>query len=506
VIYGEGFHPEEGDWRWTGLLSQLTIQNVAPGDKIYFDLACGKAEQYSQFPFNVFIYFGDSGAYSYTFEASDQVISVVLEADMAEVRIIIESSQAFVPALQGHSTDTRQLSLRFFNLHLDRDNKVETMSTAPTKAGRCGICQSPKIQFTGPATNSAYPQALETFASNPTVMIEVNSKCNFHCHYCRSVGSKRQKSFMDPKLYRHLLPQLKDITTHPIRLHIDGEPTLHPLFLDLSLETNLAGHRIALATNGSNMKKEFLQIDMDVIINISCSAEELSLRSAMNFTTYQNRLEQYLRDWKRSKSSQNIFMKIYSCQLELTNRIIMEHKKQFASNFLGRLGIDDYGKWSGNELIRRHEFTKPDGGIFVLSFQPITEGGLYPNISNLRQPGECLPSEQGFCDSPWKVLAVLSDGSVCFCCVDITGETSYTKPEEIWTKSLKEIWLADPRIHVYRQDFLSGNVRLPICKKCLDSIPQREQYLFQELFTFPIPAKPEMKKQTSDALAQNVTD
>ena len=120
VIYGDGFYPEDGDGRWTDRISQLTIQNVSPGDKIYFDLACGKAEQYSQFPFNVFIYVGESGAYSYTFESSDQVISVVLEADMVEVHILIESSQAFVPALQGFSTDTRQLSLRFFNLHLDR--------------------------------------------------------------------------------------------------------------------------------------------------------------------------------------------------------------------------------------------------------------------------------------------------------------------------------------------------------------------------------------------------
>lgn len=339
-------------------------------------------------------------------------------------------------------------------------------------------------QFIGEVTNTKYLKALESFPLNPAVMIELNSKCNFYCNYCRSPQSKRQKSFMDPKLFRHLLPQLSEITTQPIRFHIDGEPTLHPNFLELALETNLAGHKIALATNGSNLKKEFLQIDMGVLVNISCSEDELENRSSMNFSSYKSKLAQYVKDWMEFESTQTIEYKIYTSALERTDSKLINQKQQFARDLISNLGIYEKVTITGEEPFQQFSYQKQSGGRFVLSFQPLTEGGLYPDVSgNVPVTPQTL-SVNGYCDSPWKVLAVLSDGAVCFCCVDVTGETAYTEPNEIWNTNLKELWLNHPKVLKIREQLLSGKVSLPICRQCLSVVPNNEQYLFQEIFPY----------------------
>ncbi|MEI6056555.1 MAG: SPASM domain-containing protein, partial [Lentisphaerota bacterium] len=489
IQFREGFYPLEDDYRWIARKGKFTVKNITTPSRICFDLICAKADLYSQFPFNVFIYAGESGAYSFTFEESMQNILISFPVDETDIEVNIESDQFFVPAKKEGSADIRELSLKFKNFRtannsVSTDNPSNRVAQINPDNLILSLKKNKNFHFYGEINNPDYLKALDKFILNPTVMLELNSKCNFYCNYCRSAQSKRQKSFMSPELFRVLLPQLKDITTLPLRFHIDGEPTLHPQFLELSLEANQAGHRIALATNGSNLRKDFLQIDMDVIINISCSEKELQNRSSMNFSTYVSRLEQYVRDWLNDNSAQTILFKIYTSGLERMNNAIVSKKHHFASEFLTRLGIRDKVTSHNEALSSQFAYNKPSGGVFLLTIEPLAEGGLYPDVSGLISAGESSLSANGYCDSAWKVLSVLSDGKVCFCCVDVTGETSFTQPEEIWTKGLKEIWLNHSKIRQYREEFLSGSLSFPICRKCLDAVPNREQYIFPTLFPY----------------------
>lgn len=294
----------------------------------------------------------------------------------------------------------------------------------------------------------------------------------------------RQKSFMDPLLFRHILPQLKEITSHPIRLHLDGEPTLHPQFLDLCLEANDAGHRICLATNASNLKVDFLQIDMDVVVNLSCSMEELRQRTSMLFDSYSARIKEYIRNWAIGPSRQYLIFKIYTSAIERSSAEAIESKMAFATDFLKQLRFDSENCWEGDIGYESFTFSKKKGGMFSLSFQPITEGGLYPNISKTGNKGKMSRVDKGFCDSAWKVLAVLSDGTISCCCVDLTGQTGFTNPEEIWHTSLKELWLEHPAIKRFRENCLSGRMALTTCRECLGIAQNRELYIFPELFPF----------------------
>ena len=333
----------------------------------------------------------------------------------------------------------------------------------------------------GIATDPEYKFQLEEFARNPAVMLELSSRCNYHCDYCRSPESERQKSTMSRELFDHLLPQLKGLTRRRLRLHVDGEPMLHPEFREIALAANREGFRLAIATNASRLSNDLLPVGMDLYIHLSASAEEHGRRSPANFESYVARIRNYLAGWLAEPCEQDITLKIFFNGRESVDAVTMRSKRQFALDFVASLGLDGSENWRPPAWKPDFTFRNVSGHKLTIFFQQTTEGGLYPDVSGFVRPCD-LPKDRGFCDSAWKVLAIHSDGAVGFCCVDITGKTIFTEPEEIWEKPLAWIWQHHPRLVEARKQFLSGRIELPICQECLNTSPNRESYLFTEIF------------------------
>ncbi len=337
------------------------------------------------------------------------------------------------------------------------------------------------MNFQGPAADASYLSQLEEFARNPAVLVELNSRCNFHCDYCRSPISDRRKGAMPRKLFNHILPQLKGLTERRLRVAIDGEPMLHPEFLEICLDANRAGHRLAVASNASAVRSEFLAIDMDLIVHVSTSAAEHARRSTASFERYLEKIRRYVGEWVQGSYVQNIELKVFFNAAESVDEELMLAKRRFVADFAGAFGIATGGCWEPPGWNPELRFRNPSGNLLRIRFQQTTEGGLYPNVSGLQYP-QGLPPEWGFCDSPWKVLSIHSDGAVGFCCADITAKTVFTEPEEIWEKPLAWIWRRHPRLLEARRQFLAGRVELPICRDCLEICSNRESYAFTEIF------------------------
>ncbi len=470
----------------------LRVPASATPGVLSFKVGCAAPNAYGAFPFDLTIYVGDESVSMHNVSSSEDLLEVQLpiQASATDVSVCLESQQTFVPAHQGASSDVRELSVRLSHFSLKRVGGPGPSGRRPVVSGNGHVAHPPAAvsqpRFVGPARNESYAQALAKYATDPTVMFELSSKCNFRCSYCRSANSPRAKCFMARDVFTHLVRQAKEITTRPLRLHVDGEPTLHPAFLEMALEANAAGHVIALATNGSALRPEFLGINMCVVLNLSCSAEELASRSPINYQAYHARIAKYLLAWKNGDSKQDFSFKIYTSTAERQHPAGMQRKHRFARKYVQDLGLAEGGSWTQNCSTATFTCSKPAGGVFSLTIQPLTEGGCYPNADQVQCPGARLPEQCGFCDSPWKVLAVLADGQATFCCVDITGETAYTAPEDLWKMSLKDLWLKHPGILQARQEFLAGRITRPICRKCLEIAPHREMYLFPELFPFPV--------------------
>lgn len=339
------------------------------------------------------------------------------------------------------------------------------------------------------AADPIYNEYLQYCMHHLQVFIEISSKCNFRCFYCKSKDSKR-KIFMSDDLFYHIIDQLDGLTDQPIRLHMDGEPLLHKKFPEYARAINARGHKIALATNGSLLKKEYLDIDMSVLVNLSVSREELRKRSLMNFETYIKTLSGYVESWKKTGGRQNIIFGVYTSGADRAAPERLQEKSRFLQYFLQQCGIS-HGQdfdYAGKNLF---SFRNQGGGSLRLAHFHITSGGVYPSTE--KQPlKSSLPDSRGFCDSPWKRLVILADGRLAYCCLDVTGSLAYTQPGEIWRAPIKTLFWDHPAISSVRADFLSARVQHPTCRLCLNRIPSRT---FEAGFQVPFDSFVRMSKK-----------
>lgn len=304
--------------------------------------------------------------------------------------------------------------------------------------------------------------------ANPVVFIEITSICNFACTYCVSPMKLRDKRQMSLDTYRRVIAEIAELTTNPLRLHIDGEPTSHPQFKEMALLANAHGLPIALATNGSLLDPSFLDIWMDPLISMSTLPEELAKRhNKLNFERYVERIADYAAAWARSQSRQNLFFQIIhypqadaAAELEYRQR-----KNAFLSEFARRAGLYESCTEESSVEDEDYRFQRRGhpGGLHFLK-QRVSIGGLYPEEGRMLERPRATA---GFCDAPWRQLVIHSNGTLGACCVDLSGGTTFASADEAATVPLKELWERSPQIRAMRDAFTQGRVERDICQRCL---------------------------------------
>ena len=309
---------------------------------------------------------------------------------------------------------------------------------------------------------------LAEHVANPEVLIEITSICNFACTYCVSSMKLREKKEMSLDTYRRVIEQVATITTNPIRLHIDGEPTSHPHFKEMALLANHHGLQISLATNGSHLDPSFLDIWMDPLISMSTLPEELAKRhNKLNFDTYIDRIADYTAAWARSQAPQNLFFQIihYPKESAEAEAAYRQRKNGFLVEFCRRAGLYDTCVEDTCSEDEDYRFTRRQhpGALHFLK-QQVSIGGLYPDDGKMV---ERQRATTGFCDAMWRQLVIHSNGTLGGCCVDLSGGTTFASAEEAATTPLKELWESSPQLRAMRESFLQGRVELDVCQRCL---------------------------------------
>lgn len=347
-----------------------------------------------------------------------------------------------------------------------------TSSSTTTVANR--LISKDHSLFTGDASSIEYGDYLNNVCLvNPHVFIEITSICNFFCFYCNSSDSKR-KQHMNDKVFYRVLEQLHGLTTNPIRLHCDGEPTINKNFYKYANAINNKGYKIELVSNGSGLKDKFVDLNMNLTINLSTNNNELSKRSKISFDKYIGKLIDYVATWYYKATNQNIVFNIYLSSTDRSSKERRENIVDFVNYFISSTAINaqlNRENISNDTLIH---VANQYNCTLSINYMNIASGGLYPETEKAKRIK--LSRDHGFCDSPWKRMVILADGSVQACCIDLSGSLAYSKPEEICTTSLSDLWLNHELVNKYRSDFLHGNVTHETCRKCLDRVVSREFY------------------------------
>lgn len=284
------------------------------------------------------------------------------------------------------------------------------------------------------------------------INIDPSDKCNFQCKFCptgdRELMKKtegRNHGLMDFELYKKTIDDICEFEgkVKVIRLYKDGEPLLHPHFVDMIKYAKDSGccDRVDTTTNASLLTPELsLKIIDAGLDKINISIEGVNEEQYSDFSRYKINFENLVENIK----------------------FFYEHKKQ----------CEMLVKINGDIL------TKEQKDFFLKTFGDITDGIFIESIM------ECWPKfdlekkvtineergiygqeikEVSVCPYPFYSFSINSDGTASACFIDwarklILGNVKIQSVKSIWeSKDLKELQI----------QFLKMDRRLhPICSVC----------------------------------------
>lgn len=260
------------------------------------------------------------------------------------------------------------------------------------------------------------------------VVVEITNICNSACIHCPYTLISRQPGYrprhMSWELYQRIVDE---VSLHPgvlFRLLCDGEPTLHPRFLDmLSYAKDKEVAPLNFITNGTRLSKELAEKILDLGVDVV----EVSL-DALNKSTYQK-------------------IRV-GCDFELVTanlRRLIEMRDQKGARTKIFVSIIDQKESEGELQAFVDYWGRKVDRVLVRPFTTI--GGLLDEAKlKFSSEGDRWP-----CPLLWKRMFINVDGLAEFCVEDwkdetVIGDANQTRLEEIWASAaynkLRELHVA----------------------------------------------------------------
>lgn len=113
-VFGLGFYPDEGGWRWMGRSAQLLVpfEVLQRRSILFLSFSPGQREVYQRFPFTLRVWTGGRRRADITIAEPVSPVALELPASGTDILVQLESEEAFCPALQGLNEDMRELAVR----------------------------------------------------------------------------------------------------------------------------------------------------------------------------------------------------------------------------------------------------------------------------------------------------------------------------------------------------------------------------------------------------------
>ncbi len=178
VIFGAGFHQDEGGFRWISQEGEMIIpaEKLQHPSVICFFLKCAAPNCYAHFPFDVMIFADDSEVMQLTFDSNNQIQQIQMTvSDVTEdLRVRINSTEDFVPSqLGGGSNDTRHLSVQLSGFSINRQHEDQgvvqespEVSTEQDKNQELQTGLTETDQIVSADETSSYGQNWDTYVRN----------------------------------------------------------------------------------------------------------------------------------------------------------------------------------------------------------------------------------------------------------------------------------------------------------------------------------------------------
>lgn len=283
----------------------------------------------------------------------------------------------------------------------------------------------------------------------PTMIaIEPTNICNLNCPYCL-VGLydqipdtshkylQRSKGYMNISLYKKIISDVSDFGITWIHLQFQGEPLLHPEFVEMVNIAKLSGINTHVYTNGLLITKDLAK----QLANSGLDSMSFSIDGASPET------------YSKTKAGGNF-------ERVIENLAIMKEASENSAMYLTwQFLVTRYNEMEVGKAKRMADLL---GVHFYIKRLCVTDKRLVPtNKEYIRQLRE-KP-----CKDIYRRLLICWNGDVIPCIFDTEGKYVLGNIEE---KTISEIWFSDKYVELRRKidsSFSSPDDEPEFCKKCL---------------------------------------
>ncbi|GAB2643049.1 radical SAM protein [Emticicia sediminis] len=301
-------------------------------------------------------------------------------------------------------------------------------------------------KITGKSNHRALPIAIS---------IEPTTSCNLRCPECPSGlrSFTRPTGMLDDKLYKQVIDELSETLLYLI-FYFQGEPYLHPKFLDLVRYAANKGIYTATSTNAHYLNdtnaKKTVESGLDrMIISIDGTTQEVyeQYRIGGNLSKVIEGTKNIVH-WKRELKSKTPHI-IFQFLVVKPNEHQLEEVRQLAKE----IGVDEvafktaqiYDYEHGSNLIP---------SIDKFSRYKQTPDGTYQIKNKLLDN----------CWKMWHSCVITWDGLVVPCCFDKDGEY---RLGDLKKQTFKELWQSKP-YKDFRKSLTNARAEIEMCKNCTE--------------------------------------
>jgi radical SAM protein with 4Fe4S-binding SPASM domain len=288
-----------------------------------------------------------------------------------------------------------------------------------------------------------------------SISIEPTTSCNLRCPECPSGlrSFTRPTGMLKGATFRRVIDELADTLTY-LTFYFQGEPYLHPDFLDMVRYASDKGIYTSTSTNGHYLKeeqaRETVASGLDrLIISIDGTTQETyeSYRIGGDLAKVIDGAKQIIRFKKELKSATPHV--VFQFLVVKPN----EHQISDVRKLARELGVDQvalksaqiYDYTNGSDLMPTNE---------KYSRYRLNANGKYSIKNNLLN----------HCWKMWNSCVITWDGKVVPCCFDKDAKFVLG---DIHQNSFGEIWNSE-KYRQFRQSLLRSRDEIEICKNCTE--------------------------------------
>jgi len=290
----------------------------------------------------------------------------------------------------------------------------------------------------------------------PAVLsIEPTTSCNLRCPECPSGlrSFTRPTGMLQPDLYQKVIDQVAGHLTW-LHLYFQGEPFLHPRFLELVNYADSKRIFTSTSTNAHYLNEKNVREIVDsglkqLIVSMDGVSQEIyeKYRVGGSLEKVKNGLNLVIQERKKH---QNPFPRIV-LQFLVTGQ--NEHQIPSVKILANELGVDEL------QLKTTQIYAFENGSALIPS-----DLGYSRYIPDRSGKWKLKKKRENKCWRMWHGAVITWDGNVVPCCFDKDGEHVMGNLNQI---HLKKIWQSDAYTS-FRKQLLSDRSQIEICKNCTE--------------------------------------